>query len=152
MSEHNAKIQWLRNSHDFSYEKYDRNHLITFDSGKTLQASAAPQYLGDSSNANPEELLAAALASCHMLTFLAVASRSHISVDSYSDEAVATLAKNAAGKLAVSKITLKPLVKISENTPLTEEKFQLFHEKAHANCFVANALSCDMVIHAEQKL
>lgn len=148
MSEYSVGIEWERNTADFESATYDRTHKITFDGGITIQSSAAKEYQGRKELSNPEELIAAALASCHMLTFLAVASRSHTVVDSYTDSAVATLGKNSQGKLGVSKITLRPKVKFA--TPLDPERFKHFHEKAHSNCFIAQALACEVEIEPVQ--
>ncbi len=148
MSEHRVSIEWKRSTPDFESTTYDRTHRITFEGGTIIESSAAKEYQGRKELSNPEELIAAALASCHMLTFLAVASRSHVMVDSYRDNAVAILGKNSQGKLAVTEIKLSPQVKLS--APLDPEKFKHFHEKAHSNCFIAQALSCHVDIDPVQ--
>lgn len=149
MSEHKAKVEWKRATPDFVYETYDRTHTVSYPGGQTVKASAAADFAGKAEFANPEEVLAGALASCHMLTFLAVAAKSRISVDSYKDEPVALLDKNEKGKMAVTKITLRPKVVISKTTPIDGEKYKTLHEKAHANCFVANSLACKMDVVSE---
>jgi organic hydroperoxide reductase OsmC/OhrA len=148
VSEHRVRIEWNRRTADFEYTTYDRTHKVTFEGGTSIESSAAPEYQGKKELSNPEEMLAAALASCHMLTFLAVASRSHFIVDAYSDDAVATLGKNSEGKLTVTEIKLSPRVKFS--VPLDPERFKRFHEKAHSNCFIAQALSCRVEIDPVQ--
>lgn len=145
MSEHKATITWKRNTPDYKYETYERSHTVQFEGGSTLNVSAAKEYLGKAEHANPEELLAAALSSCHMLTFLAVAARSHLTLDSYEDTPVATLDKNAAGKLAVTKVVLRPKAVFSDEVPNADKIAQL-HKKAHANCFIANSVSCKVAV------
>lgn len=145
MSEHKARIYWERETKDFAYETYDRTHEVTFEGGIHCQASAAKEYLGKAELVNPEELLAAALSSCHMLTFLAVAAKSRLTVNSYEDNAVSILDKNAAGKLAVTKTILRPKVVFAKETPVTPEKLSELHEKAHRNCFIANSVSGEVV-------
>src|SRR5690606_9294706 len=71
MGEHRAKIEWRRESADFAYENYNRDFVVEFDNGLKLEASAAPDYKGSPDRVDPEELLVAAVANCHMLTFLA---------------------------------------------------------------------------------
>jgi peroxiredoxin-like protein len=149
MSEHKAKVEWKRATPDFSYETYDRAHVVTYPGGQVVKSSAAKDFLGKAELANPEEMLAGALSSCHMLTFLAVAAKSRVMVDSYKDEAVAILDKNEKGKMSVVKITLHPKVVISKDTPIDTEKFKGLHEKAHANCFIANSLACSMAVVPE---
>lgn len=108
MAEYRAKIQWKNAGNDFVYDTFDRTHQITYPGGIQHKASSAPEYLGKKELANPEEMLAATLASCHMLTFLAVCAKSRLHVTSYEDNPVATLDKNAEGKFAVTHIQLNP--------------------------------------------
>src|SRR5256885_5439330 len=73
MSEHKMTLTWKRGDAPFDYQKYPRNHTWKFDGGHEMTASAAPAYLGDPKNVDPEEAFVASLSSCHMLTFLAIA-------------------------------------------------------------------------------
>ena len=94
MSEHKVTLEWKRESADFSYESYNRDHVLIFEGGVRVPASAAPAYRGNPAHVNPEDALVAALSSCHMLTFLAVAAKKKFVVDGYSDHAVGFLEKN----------------------------------------------------------
>lgn len=132
-------LSWERTG-EFSYEKFNRNHTILLGGKQVINNSAAAEYLGNVGMSNPEELLASALASCHMLTFLAVACKSGYTVDSYIDDATATLDKNDDGKLAVTVIDLKPKIVFSGEKIPDEEKLKSLHEKAHRNCFIANSI------------
>jgi organic hydroperoxide reductase OsmC/OhrA len=145
MSEHKATITWKRETKDFAYETYDRTHTVKFEGGITIKGSAAKEFIGKPEYANPEEVLAAALSSCHMLTFLAIAAKSRLIVNSYEDHAVAILDKNAAGKAAVTKTILRPRVVFEASTPVTPEKLNELHDKAHRNCFIANSVNFDVV-------
>ena len=73
MSEHKVTLKWERGGAEFSYQKYPRDHTWSFDGGHTMTATAAPAYLGNPANVDPEEAFVASLASCHMLTFLSIA-------------------------------------------------------------------------------
>ncbi|MDT3305847.1 OsmC family protein [Shewanella vaxholmensis] len=126
--------------------EFCRDHSITFGSGQTIQASSAPEYNGNGQNVNPEESLLAALSSCHMLTFLAIAHLKRLPVTSYVDNATAELGKNDAGKLAVTKMVLNPKVMFAEGVEVSQETLEKIHEKAHANCFIANSLATDIHI------
>lgn len=126
--------------------EFCRDHSITFGSGQTIQASSAPEYKGNEQNVNPEESLLAALSSCHMLTFLAIAHLKRLPVTSYVDNATAELGKNEAGKLAVTKMVLNPKVIFAEGVEVSQETLEKIHEKAHANCFIANSLATDIQI------
>ena len=149
MSEHFATTHWKRETKDYAYESYDRTHTIGFGGGSKIKASSAPEFMGKAELANPEELLAGALSSCHMLTFLAVASKSRLIVNQYEDKAVAILDKNAAGKLCVTKIILRPKVSFDASTPVPVEKLTDLHSKAHKNCFIANSVACQVVLEPQ---
>jgi organic hydroperoxide reductase OsmC/OhrA len=146
MSEHAVTVDWKRETPDFSYETYNRDHDWSFDAGITLRASAAPAYKGSETCVDPEEAFVASLSSCHMLTFLALAARKQYVVDRYRDEAVGILGKDAAGSLAMTKVTLRPHVVFGgEKAPSPEELRQL-HDRAHHACFIANSVKTEVVI------
>ena len=84
-----------------------------------------------------------------MLTFLAIASKSRLSVKNYTDQAVATLDKNAEGKMCVTQITLHPRVVFDSPEPVSPEKVKELHAKAHKHCFIANSISAKMVIEPQ---
>src|SRR5713101_6154229 len=83
MSEHKITLEWKRETDSFSYESYNRDHVVIFEGGVRVPASAAPAYRGNASHVNPEEALVAALSSCHMLTFLAAAAKKQFVVERY---------------------------------------------------------------------
>ena len=138
--------KWNRTSDDFSFENYNRKHAILFSGNQLLVNSSAPSYKGDTDTANPEELLASAISSCHMLTFLAVASKSGYIVDSYEDDAVAVLEKNEQNIISITKVTLHPTIIFSGEKIPDHEKLQSLHEKAHRNCFIANSVKCSVEV------
>lgn len=146
MSEHRAEINWKRTTPDFSYETYNRDHDWTFDAGITVPASAAPDYLGGQGRVDPEEAYVASLSSCHMLTFLAVAARKKLVVDSYHDEAVGHLEKNAEGRLAVTRVILRPRVVFGGETIPGPDELRELHDKAHHHCFIANSVKTDVIV------
>lgn len=146
MSEHKVTITWKSDSEDFSYKNYDRSHEWHFEGGKVVKASSAVQYLGKKDLVNPEEALAASISSCHMLSFLAIASRKRWVVRSYTDKAVAILEKNDKEKLAVTKTYLHPEVIFSgENLPTKEEILKM-HKMAHEECFIANSVLTEIIV------
>lgn len=148
MSEHRATIRWKRESDDFSYEGYDRAHVWAFDAGVEVPASAAPAYHGDADRVDPEEAFVAAVASCHMLTFLALAARKRLVVDAYADEAVGRMEKNEDGKLAITHVTLRPKIAFGGDGPPTDEALARLHEQAHAHCFIANSVRSEITVEA----
>src|SRR5262249_39679239 len=97
MSEHKATINWERHGADFGYKNYSRDHVWRFENGVETPASAAPAYLGNPQRVDPESVFVAALSSCHMLTFLALASNKGFVVDRYEDNAAGRVEKTARG-------------------------------------------------------
>jgi len=92
----------------------------------------------------------AALSSCHMLWFLSLAASGRWRVDDYSDEAVGSMGRNAAGRTAMLSVTLRPRVRFSgERVPSHAELMQL-HERAHEECFIANSVTT--AVHIEPLL
>src|SRR5439155_21836180 len=107
MSEHKVSLTWKRGDKPFEYQKYSRDHTWKFNGGHEMQASAAPAYLGNPQLVDPEEAFVASLSSCQMLTFLAIAAKKKFVLDEYHDEATGYMEKNADGKLAITRVTLK---------------------------------------------
>jgi organic hydroperoxide reductase OsmC/OhrA len=145
VSEHRATIAWQRSSQDFTYQTYNRDHDWRF-TATTVPASAAQAYLGDPSRVNPEEALVAALSACHMLTFLAVAAKRKLPLDAYEDEAVGLLEKNAEGKLAITRVTLRPRIVWSSGVTVSAEDLDKMHHAAHAGCFIASSVKTEITV------
>ena len=95
MSEYKVTISWKRNGPDFLKGKYSREHTWSFDGGVTIAASSSPSVVpapwSNPKAVDPEEAFVAAVSSCHMLTFVWLASRQGFQVDSYEDEAVGVM-------------------------------------------------------------
>jgi organic hydroperoxide reductase OsmC/OhrA len=146
MSEHKVTVSWKRETPDFGYETYSRDHDWVFDAGVTVRASANPAYLGSERCVDPEEAFVASLSSCHMLTFLAIAARKRYVVDRYHDEAVGLLAKDASARLAVTHVTLRPEVAFSGDKVPTPDEVRTLHDQAHHACFIANSVKTEVVV------
>ena len=150
MSEHKATILWKRTSPDFLKGRYSREHTWTFDGGLTIPASPSPSVVpapfSNPANVDPEEAYVAAISSCHMLTFLFLASRQGFQVESYRDEAVGIMTKGVGGVPWVSQVTLHPsIVYAEERAPAPEASAQL-HHLAHEQCFIANSVKTEIVV------
>ena len=143
MSEHRAHIDWERESEDFRYDSFNRTHVWSFEGGQSIEASAAAAYQGDRERIDPEEAFVAAIASCHMLTFLSVAARKRLVVDRYRDDAVGKLADQGGGALAVTQVVLRPRIDFTGKPPSAEELARL-HELAHKHCFIANSVTTEI--------
>lgn len=147
MSEHHAGVRWTRTSADFTYDSYNRTHDILFKSGGIrLSASSAPAFRGDADRVDPEEAYVASLASCHMLTFLAICARKRLTVESYDDDAVGALDKGANGKLWLARVTLRPKVIFAPGAAPDQSALSELHRASHEECFIANSVKTDITV------
>ncbi len=146
MSRHLASLVWSRDGRPFTYEQYGRDHRVTYGTGTAQDVSAASEYRGNPALPNPEELLVAALSSCHMLTFLAIAAKKKLVVERYEDEAVGILARPEGGPMQVTEVTLRPRITF-EGAPPDAATLASMHEQAHRGCFIANSVRTQ--VHVE---
>ncbi|MCF4174354.1 OsmC family protein [Vibrio sp. McD22-P3] len=150
MSEHYAQVSWKRKQDEvFSDNNYSRGHVWEFDGGLTVPASPSPHVvplpLSIEENIDPEEAYIAALSSCHMLVFLSIAAKRKYVIDSYIDKAVGILAENEAGRMAVTKVILRPDVVFSGERVPTREQLEKMHHLSHENCFIANSVKTEIM-------
>ena len=150
MAGHRATIRWSHDGGDFAKGTYSRVHTWSFDGGISVPASSSPSvvprpYSSDSA-VDPEEAYVAAIASCHMLSFLYVASKAGFVVSSYEDEAVGTMKKNERGVAWVAVVTLNPkIVYAGDKRPSPEQEAEL-HHKAHDGCFISQSVKTEVKV------
>ncbi len=152
MHQYEAKITWNRNGEKFSDNRYSRGHEWAFDGGITVPASSSPAVvpapLSVAEAVDPEEALVAAASSCHMLWFLSLAAKQGFIVDSYEDRAFGVLKKNETGKLAFSRITLRPKIQFSPERPPSAAELEALHHTAHEECYIANSIKSEVVVES----
>jgi organic hydroperoxide reductase OsmC/OhrA len=150
MSEHKAIIRWKRTSEEFLKGKYSREHTWSFDGGLTVPASPSPSVVpvpfSNPANVDPEEAYVASISSCHMLTFLFVASKQGFQVDSYEDEAIGHMTKNEKGVPWVSSVTLHPKIVYGDAKLPTAADLDHLHHLAHEQCFIANSIKTQVKV------
>jgi organic hydroperoxide reductase OsmC/OhrA len=150
MAEHVALIEWKRSGPDFLAGKYSREHVWKFDGGIEIGASPAPSNVpvpwSNPKLVDPEEAFVASISSCHMLTFVWLASRKGFVADSYSDRAVGCMTKNASGVPWVSMVELHPVVTFSGTKRPTAAEIEELHHAAHEQCFIANSVRTDIKV------
>src|SRR6266581_4566 len=149
MSEHRVTLKWERGDAEFSYQKYPRDHTWSFDGGSKVTATAAPVYLGNPANVDPEEAFVASLSSCHMLTFLAIACKQKFVLDDYTDDAVGHMEKNAEGRLAITRVTLRQRLKFSGDKQPTAQELEEMNHAAHEQCFIANSVKTEIKVETQ---
>lgn len=150
MSTYTATLTWRRGEQPFADGKYSRGHYIAFDGGFKIVGSSSPHVvrppLSREDAADPEELMVAALASCHMLFFLDFARRGGFVIDAYVDAPEGVLAKNAEGKMAMTKVTLRPRVEWAGDKRPSADEIHDLHHRSHDACFIANSFKGEVVV------
>jgi len=145
--DYTATIEWSRNGADFIDLDYSRAHQWRFDGGATVPGSSSPHVvpppLSDPRAVDPEEAFVAALSSCHMLWFLAIAAKRGFVVDHYVDQAAGVMARLEARKLAMTEVTLRPHVSFAGKAPSSEEHDSMHHQ-AHEACYIANSVKSEV--------
>ena len=151
MGEYQATVNWERGGATFTDQKYSRAHSWVFDGGLTVPAAASPHLVTrpftSEAAVDPEEAFVASLSSCHMLWFLSIAAGEGFVVDSYRDHAVGVLAKNPEGRLAMTEVTLAPVVVFAGRTP-PAEILEGLHARAHEACFIANSVRTTVTVRS----
>jgi organic hydroperoxide reductase OsmC/OhrA len=152
MSEHKATISWKCTSPEFLKGRYSREHTWTFDGGITVPASPSPSVVpapySNPAHVDPEEAFVAAVSSCHMLTYLYLAYQQGFQVDSYHDEAVGMMTRNARNVPWVSSVELHPKIVYSGGKLPTPADEQRLHQMAHEQCFIANSIKTEVIVKA----
>jgi organic hydroperoxide reductase OsmC/OhrA len=145
MAEHHITLRWEKGAVPFTYDAYPRNHTIAFKNGQgTSVVSASPAYKGDAGKPDPEDLLVAALSSCHMLSFLAIAAKKKLTVISYQDNAIGFL-ENDGGKIWMTRVILRPKVAIDTDA----ETLAHIHHLAHEACFIASSVKTQVTVEPQ---
>ena len=135
------ELNWTLGNGELSYGQYNTDHKIKINDEILLNAGSAAEYGGSPNNLNPEQALAAAISSCHMMTFLALAAKMKWPVITYEDKAVAYLGKNSKGNMSVNKIELNPKIIFQNNFSVSDEEMAKMQDRSHRYCFIANSLS-----------
>jgi organic hydroperoxide reductase OsmC/OhrA len=148
MAKFTSVVEWSRDGAAFTDNRYSRGHRWRFDGGIEVPASSSPHSvplpLSVEAAVDPEEAFVASLSSCHMLWFLSIAAKRGFVVDSYRDEAVGVLGKDASGKLAMTRVTLRPEVRFGGDPRPTADEVAAMHHEAHEVCFIASSVKTDV--------
>jgi organic hydroperoxide reductase OsmC/OhrA len=133
-------VTWSGNTLD---PDYSRDALAQSPSKPGIPVSSAPEFKGSTAHWNPEDMLGAALATCHMLTFLALCSKARVEVLHFEDHAEAIL--DTVDKVTrITEVHLRPVIRVPRGTSAAKV-VELYH-KAHKYCFVANSVTCKAVM------
>lgn len=149
MSEHTATVEWTRDGAVFTDGRYSRGHRWRFDGGVEVPASSDPGAvrppLSVVEAVDPEEALVAALSSCHMLWFLAIAAKRGFVVDSYRDEAAGVMGRDTDGGQSMHRVTLRPRIRFGGDRRPSAEEHEAMHHEAHEKCYIARSVKAEVV-------
>ena len=134
-------VEWTgnRGTGTSGYRDYGRDHILRAEGNPPIEGSSDRAFFGDPERWNPEELLVAALAQCHMLSYLHVAQRNGIIVTAYRDSATGEMASTSDGGGHFTSVTLRPEVTISDPALLGQARD--LHEEAARLCFIASSVN-----------
>ena len=139
-----ARLSW-QGSTAVGYDAYDRTHRLRLPPADAeLILSSDPAFRGDGQLPNPEQLLLAAVSSCQLLSFLAIAARSRVDVVSYEDDAEAIMPEDDK-PIRITSITLRPRIVVAAGTDIGRVRRMV--DRAHEACFIANSLSTQTLVH-----
>ena len=137
-------VHWERQAQPFLDQRYSRRHRWSFDGGIEVAASSSPEIvplpMSAADAVDPEEAFVASLSSCHLLWFLSLAAKAGYVVDRYEDRPVGVMGRNAAGKMAMSTVTLRPRVTFSGARIPDAAALADLHHQAHEACFIASSV------------
>lgn len=140
-----SRLSW-QGSTASGYESYERTHRIELPPASgDLVLSADPAFRGCAELANPEQLLLAAVSSCQLLTFLALAARSRLEILAYQDDAEAIMPEEPA-PMRITRVTLRPRITVAAGTDV--ERVAHLVERGHEACFIANTLNAEVVVES----
>lgn len=136
-----VSVRWTgdRGTGTSGYREYGRDHDVSAVGKADIAGSADPAFRGDRDRWNPEELLLAALAQCHMMSYLYVAVQQGFTVVDYRDTATASLDVHRDGTGEVTGVTLQPVVTIRESDRVADAGAA--HAEANRLCFIARSVA-----------
>ncbi len=151
MTQHGAEVRWQRRAGEpFVDRRYSRAHAWHFDGGATIPASSSPHAVPPpwscAEHVDPEEALVAAVASCHMLTFLFLAARRGLVVERYDDAATGEVGADAHDRPAIVRVTLRPTVVLSGAAEPDDATVAALHDAAHDECPIARSIRAGVVV------
>jgi organic hydroperoxide reductase OsmC/OhrA len=148
LHEYEADVTWTgaRGVGTAGYTTYGRDHEVRLEGKPPLLGSADPAFRGDPSRYSPEELLVAALAQCHMLWFLHLASADGVVVVAYTDSVSGQMRVEAAGHGQFTQVVLHPRVTIArrhraDGSPITDAQIMDLHSRSREHCFIARSVN-----------
>jgi len=136
-----TRLTWTGNRGEGTsgYKAYTRDYDIAFHGKAVIRGSSDPNYFGDATRHNPEDLLLAALSACHMLWYLHLCAVNRVVVTEYEDRAEGVMEMSRDGSGQFSEVTLRPRVMIAPGSDA--DRAERLHERAGALCNIARSVN-----------
>ena len=143
-----AQIAWTGNRGDGTrrYKGYDRTWRIATPGKLPIECSNDPLLGGDPAKPNPEDLLLASLAGCHMLWYLHLASIAGIVVSAYEDTPTGVGETGERGEGRFLRAVLRPKITVERGADLT--RADALHGEVHHYCFIARSVNFPIAYEA----
>jgi organic hydroperoxide reductase OsmC/OhrA len=154
VSAHRAAVAWTLGEDPTAFldGRYNRAHVLRFDGGLEVAGTPSPTVVpapwSQPGALDPEAAFTAALSACHMLWFLDLARQAGVAVTAYEDEAVGTLGRIGPGRMAMTRVVLRPRIRFAPGQAPDAAALADLHHRAHALCFIANSVTTEVVVEA----
>ncbi|MBK9717933.1 MAG: OsmC family protein [Saprospiraceae bacterium] len=137
---YNTQLNWIA----------DRRGLMSSpELNESFEVATPPQFpKGMEGIWSPEHLLTAAVSSCFMTTFLAIAENSKLAFDQFSCSASGKL-EQIEGKYLMTEIILEPILTIPIDTSI--EKAERILIKSEAACLISNSIKSKVTLNINIK-
>ena len=141
MHTYQLQLDWTGNTGKgtSTYRSYERSYTVAIDGKPTLEGSSDPTFRGDAAKYNPEELLVAALSSCHLLWYLHLCAEAGIVVTAYADTAIGRMQLESDGGGAFTQVILQPTVTVADAAHSAQA--EALHARANQLCFIARSVN-----------
>lgn len=138
-------VRWTGNlgAGTATYQAYSRDHEVRAAGRPVLLGSSEPSFRGDPQRWSPEDLLVAALAQCHLLWYLHLASAAGVVVTAYTDAPIGTMLLEPDGGGQFTRVLLRPVVTVPDAT--MHDRALAVHHDANAKCFLARSVNFPVV-------
>lgn len=135
------RLEWTGNKGEgtSTYRAYERSYTVSIDNKEVITGSSDPKFRGDPTKHNPEELLVAALSSCHMLSYLHLCAVNGIVATGYEDNAVGLMVETKDGGGHFTEVVLNITVAITDLSK--KQRAEELHHDANKLCFIANSVN-----------
>lgn len=135
---------------DVKWKSDRKGEISSSEISQKLEVATPPQFPKGMENIwSPEHLFTAAVSSCLMTTFLAIAENSKLDFVNFECGSKGKL-EQIDGKFLMTEVILEPVVTIKNESE--REKAEKVLQKSEANCLISNSVKSKITMIYEIKL